>query len=154
MFLQIFYFWVRQVAYLPLIYILDDAKSGEWMALTAVNKKSLKTFLHKESKFSTSILWKLLCNCLTFLHFNYAFSTWNSNLTEKVTQDELHIVYNYTKWLTFRKTTLDLLIGYLLKTVSIDPKRELFSDILLIDVLVIWMRFSLNILLEKFKNKK
>ena len=71
-----------QVTYLGCA--LDETLSGKPMAIKTLNKVNEKLkFLYRKNKFLTPILRRMLCNALVQLHFNYACSTWYSNLNEK-----------------------------------------------------------------------
>ena len=63
---------------------LDETLSGKPMAIKTLNKVNEKLkFLYRKNKFLTPTLRRMLCNALVQLHFNYACSTWYSNLNEK-----------------------------------------------------------------------
>ena len=65
--------------------MLDEAISGESMALKVINKiNSRLKFLNRKNKFLTPVLRRLLCNALIQPHFDYASSAWYPNLTHKM----------------------------------------------------------------------
>ena len=90
--------------------ILVQSLSGESMALKVINKiNSNLKFLHRQNRFLTSPLCRLLCNALIQLLFDYACTAWLSNpwkrlkLRLQVSQNKcvrfclrLDKVYNYS----------------------------------------------------------
>ena len=74
--------------------ILDEAMSGESMALKVINKINLRLkFLNRKNKFLTPVLCRLLCNALIQPHFDYASSAWYPNLTQKM-KNKIQITQN------------------------------------------------------------
>ena len=56
-----------------LVCILDESLSGESMALNTIDElNSHLKFLHRQNRFSTPVLCRLLCNALIQPLFNYA----------------------------------------------------------------------------------
>ena len=65
--------------------ILDQSLSGESMALNVVDKiHSRLKFLHRQNRFLTSPLHRILCNALIQLLFDYACTSWFPNLSKKL----------------------------------------------------------------------
>ena len=65
--------------------ILDEKMSGESIALQVISKiNSRLKFLHRNNKFLTPALCRLLCNALIQPHFDYVSSAWYPNLTLKM----------------------------------------------------------------------
>ena len=74
--------------------ILDEAMSGESMALKVIKKiNSRLKFLYRKNKFLTPALRRLLCNALIQPHFDYASSAWYPNLTQKM-KNKIQITQN------------------------------------------------------------
>ena len=64
--------------------VLNNTLSGESMALHVVNKiNSRLRFLHRNNRYLTQSLRRLLCNSLIQPHLDYASLCWFPNLTEK-----------------------------------------------------------------------
>ena len=71
-----------EVTYLG--WVLDEAMSGEPMALKVINKINNKLkFLYRKNGFLSPELRRMLCNVLIQPHFDYACPAWYPNLTEK-----------------------------------------------------------------------
>ena len=65
--------------------ILDESLSGESMALNVIDKiNSHLKFLHRQNRFLTPPLSRLLCNALIQPLFDYACTTWFPNLSKKL----------------------------------------------------------------------
>ena len=65
--------------------ILDQNLSGESMALNVIDKvNSRLKFLHRQNRFSTPPLRRLLCNALIKPLFDYACTAWFSNLSKRL----------------------------------------------------------------------
>ena len=65
--------------------ILDQNLSGESMALNVIDKvNSGLTFLHRQDRFLTPSLCRLLCNALIQPLFDYACTAWFSNLSKRL----------------------------------------------------------------------
>ena len=65
--------------------ILDESLSGESMALNVINIiNSRLKFLHRENRFLTLLLRRLLCNALIQPLFDYACTAWFPNLSKKL----------------------------------------------------------------------
>ena len=65
--------------------LLDETMSGEPMGLKAIKKINQKLkFLNRKNRFLTPELRRLLFNAIIQLHFDYACSAWNPNLTQKL----------------------------------------------------------------------
>ena len=66
-------------------FILDQNLSGESKALNVIDKvNSRLNFLHRQNCFLTPPLRRLLCNPLTQPLFDYACTTWFSNLSKRL----------------------------------------------------------------------
>ena len=73
---------------------LDEAMSGETMALTVIEKiNSRLKFLYRKSRLLDVPLWRLLCNVLIQLHFDYICNTRYPNLTKKL-KEKLQVTQN------------------------------------------------------------
>ena len=91
---------LSEVTYLGCI--LDEAMSGESVALKVINKIRLKFLLRKKNPPGVR---RLLCHALIQPHFDYASSTWYPNLTSKKEKQKsisrkinpVGIVYSWTK---------------------------------------------------------
>ena len=60
--------------------ILDESLSGESMALNVINKiDSRLKFRHRQNRFLTPLLCRLLCNALIQPLFDYACKAWLPN---------------------------------------------------------------------------
>ena len=79
--------------------ILDEILSGESMALNVIDKitSSLK-FLHRQNRFLTPPLRRLLCNALVQPLFDYACTAWFPNLSKKL---RLKLQATQNKWIRF-----------------------------------------------------
>ena len=65
--------------------ILDESLSGESMALSVIDKiNSRLKFLHRQNRFLTPPLCRLLCNTIIQLLFDYASTAWFPNLAKKL----------------------------------------------------------------------
>ena len=65
--------------------ILDESLSGESMALNVIDKiNSRLKFLHRQNRFLTPHLHRLLCNALIQPLFDYAYTAWLPNLSKKL----------------------------------------------------------------------
>ena len=65
--------------------ILDESLSGESMALNVIDKiNSRLKFLHRQNRFLTPPLRRLLCNALIQPLFDYACTAWFPNLSKKL----------------------------------------------------------------------
>ena len=65
--------------------ILDESLSGESMALNVIDKiNSRLKFLHRQNRFLTPPLCRLLCNALIQPLFDYACTAWFPNLSKKL----------------------------------------------------------------------
>ena len=65
--------------------VLDQSLSGESVALNVIDKvNSLLKFLHRQNRFLTPPLRRLLCNALIQLLFDYACTAWFSNLSKRL----------------------------------------------------------------------
>ena len=65
--------------------ILDESLSGESMALNVIDKiNSRLKFLHRQNRFLTPPLCRLLCNALIQPLFDYASTAWFPNLAKKL----------------------------------------------------------------------
>ena len=65
--------------------ILDESLSGESMALNVIDKiNSRLKFLHRQNRFLTPPLRRLLCNALIQPIFDYACTAWFPNLSKKL----------------------------------------------------------------------
>ena len=65
--------------------MLDETMSREAMALSVINKINNKLkFLHRNNRFLTPTLRRLLCNALIQPHFDYACPAWYPNLIKKL----------------------------------------------------------------------
>ena len=65
--------------------ILDETLSGESMALNIIDKiNSCLKFLHRQNRFLTPPLCRLLCNALIQPLFDYACIAWFPNLSKKL----------------------------------------------------------------------
>ena len=65
--------------------ILDESLSGESMALNVINIiNSRLKFLHRQNRFLTLLLRRLLCNALIQPLFDYACTAWFPNLSKKL----------------------------------------------------------------------
>ena len=65
--------------------ILDQNLSGESMALNVIDKvNSRLKFLHRQNRFLTPPLRRLLCNALIQPLFDYACTAWFSNLSKRL----------------------------------------------------------------------
>ena len=64
---------------------LDESLTGEPMAVKVINKvNSRLKFLHRQSRFLTPYLRRLLCNAIIQPHFDYACSAWYPNLSKRL----------------------------------------------------------------------
>ena len=82
----------KKVTYLGCI--LDNTLSGESMALNALNKiNSRLKFLYRQEKFLDKSLRRLLCNAMIQPFFDYACSSWYSNLNKSI-KDRLQSAQN------------------------------------------------------------
>ena len=64
---------------------LDESLSGESMALNVIDKiNSRLKFLHRQNRFLTPPLRRLLCNALIQPLFDYACTAWFPNLSKKL----------------------------------------------------------------------
>ena len=69
--------------------VLDQSLSGESMAFNVIDKvNSRLKFLHRQNRFLTSSLRRLLCNALIQPLFVYACTDWFSNLSKRL---KLHL---------------------------------------------------------------
>ena len=74
--------------------LLDEALSGESMALKIINKINSKLrFLYRKNRFLSPPLRRLLCNSLIQPHFDYACSAWYPNLNKRL-KSKLQILQN------------------------------------------------------------
>ena len=65
--------------------ILDESLTGESMALNVIDKiNSRLKFLHRQNRFLTPPLCRLLCNALMQPLFDYACTVWFPNLSKKL----------------------------------------------------------------------
>ena len=65
--------------------VLDQSPSGESMALNVIDKvNSRLKFLHRQNRFLTPPLRRLLCNALIQPLFDYACTAWFSNLSKRL----------------------------------------------------------------------
>ena len=65
---------------------------GELMAHKVISKVNARLkFLHQKNKFLTPNLRRLLCNALIQPHFDYAYSAWYPNLSEKLKKTEFKL---------------------------------------------------------------
>ena len=65
--------------------ILDQSVSGESMALKVIDKVNPRLkFLHRQSRFLTPSLRRLLCNALTQPLFAYVCTAWFSNVSKRL----------------------------------------------------------------------
>ena len=65
--------------------IFDESLSGELMCLHVLNKLNSKLkFLYRKNKFLTPSLRRLLCNALIQPHFDFACTSWFSNLNQSL----------------------------------------------------------------------
>ena len=79
--------------------ILDQNLSGESMALNVIDKvNSRLKFLHKQNRFLTPPLRRLLCNALIQPLFDYACPAWFSNLSKRL---KLHLQASQNKCIKF-----------------------------------------------------
>ena len=81
-------------------YILDQSFSGESMTLNVIVKvNSRLNFLHRQNRFLTPALCRLLCNALTQPLFDYACTAWFPNLPKRL---KLHLQASHQVLLTVR----------------------------------------------------
>ena len=81
--------------------ILDESLSDESMALNVIDKiNSRLKFLHRQNRFLTPPLRRLLCNALTQSLFDYACTVWFLNLSKKL---RLRLQATQNKNITFSK---------------------------------------------------
>ena len=79
--------------------ILDQNLSGESTALNVIDKvNSCLKFLHRQNRFLTPPLRRLLCNPLLQPLFDYASAAWFSNLSKRL---ELHLQASQNKCIRF-----------------------------------------------------
>ena len=65
--------------------ILDESLSGDSMALNVIDKKNSRLkFLHRQNRFLTPPLRRLLYNAVIQPLFNYACTAWFPNLSNKL----------------------------------------------------------------------
>ena len=65
--------------------MFDESLSGDSMALNVIDKVNLRLkFLHRQNRFLTPPLRRLLCNALTQPFFDYACTAWFSNLSKRL----------------------------------------------------------------------
>ena len=65
--------------------MFDESLSGDSMALNVIDKVNLRLkFLHRQNRFLTPPLRRLLCNALTQPLFDYACTAWFSNLSKRL----------------------------------------------------------------------
>ena len=64
---------------------LDENLSGETMALKVISKINCRLrFLYRKNRFLSQPLRRLLCNALIQIYFDYAWSAWYPNLTNRL----------------------------------------------------------------------
>ena len=64
---------------------LDESLTGETMAIKVIKKvNSRLKFLHRQNRYLTPPLRRLLCNVIIQPHFDYACSSWYPNLTKRL----------------------------------------------------------------------
>ena len=80
-------------------WVLDQSLSGESMALNIIDKLNLRLkFLHRQNRFLTPSLRRLLCNALIQPLFDYACTAWFSNLSKRL---KLHLQASQNKCIRF-----------------------------------------------------
>ena len=73
----------QKMSYLGLL--LDETLSGTDMALETIRKINNRLkFLHRKDQYLNYQLRRLLCNAIIQPSFDYACSSWFSNLTKKL----------------------------------------------------------------------
>ena len=79
--------------------VFNQNLSGESMALNVIDKvNSRLKFLHRQNRFLTFPLRRLLCNALIRPLFGYACTAWFSNLSKRL---KLSLQVSQNKWIRF-----------------------------------------------------
>ena len=79
--------------------ILDQSLSGESMGLNVIDKvNSRLKFLHRQNRFLTAPLRRVLCNALIQPLFHYDYTAWFSNLSKRL---KLHLQASQDKCIRF-----------------------------------------------------
>ena len=75
--------------------LLDETMSGESMSMALKTKKINQKFkfLYRKNGFLTPELRRLMCNAIIQPHFDYAWSAWYANLTQKL-KKKLQVMQN------------------------------------------------------------
>ena len=128
---------------------LGETMFGETMTPSVTNKTNNRLkFLYRKNRFLTPTLRRLICNAIIQLHFEYVCSAWYPNLTKKLknrTQTSQNNFIRFCQQLDkidiYLIKNLKLWTGYPWLKNTIKASTRLFLSKLMINALIIWMKF-------------